>query len=84
MVTINLLLAGLVVLGIATLRARVLPRWCGLALIGVVVVSVFGAIVSTGAAYVVVGLLWMALGYALWSERGTSVDHLQSMGGDRR
>jgi len=84
MVTINLLLAGLVVLGIATLRARVLPRWCGLALIGVVVVSVFGAIVSTGAAYVVVGLLWMALGYALWSARGASVDQLQSMGGDRR
>ncbi len=80
----NLLLAGLVVLGIATLRARVLASWCGLALIGVVVVSVFGAIVSTGAAFVVVGLLWMALGYALCSERSASVGQLQSMGGDRR
>ena len=84
MVAINLLLAGLVVLGIATLRARVLPSWCGAALIGVVVVSIFGAIVSTGAAFVAVGLLWMALGYALYSERSASVDQLHTMGGDRR
>jgi hypothetical protein len=84
MVAMNLLLAGLVVLGIATLRARVLASWCGLALIGVVVVSVFGAIVSTGLAFVAVGVLWMALGYALYSERSASVGQLQSMGGDRR
>jgi hypothetical protein len=73
MVAINLHLAGLVVLGVATLRARVLPRWCGLALIGVVVVSIFGAIVSVGLAFVAVGLLWVAIGYALWQERTFSV-----------
>ena len=84
MVAINLLLAGLVVLGIATLRARVLPSWCGLALIGVVVVSVFGAIVSTGAALVALGLLWMGVGYALWSKRSASVGQLHTVGGDRR
>ena len=68
-VGIGLFLVGLVVLGVATLRAGVLPRWCGFALIGVVAVSVFGAILSAGAAFVTVGLIWMAMGYALWSEK---------------
>ena len=77
MVAMNLLLVGLVVLGIATLRAWVLPRWCGFALIGVVVVSIFGAIVSAGGAFVAVGLLWVAVGYALWSERTASVGQPQ-------
>ena len=80
MVAMNLLLAGLVVLGIATLRARVLASWCGLALIGVVIVSVFGAIVSTSGTFVVVGLLWVGVGFSLWSERSASVD--QSKHGD--
>ena len=66
MVGISLFLVGLLVLGIATLRAGVLPRWCGFALIGVVVVSIFGAIVNAGGAFVVVGLIWAALGYVLW------------------
>lgn len=68
-VGINLFLMALLVLGIATLRARVLPRRCGFALIGAVVVSIFGAILKTGAAFVVVGLIWMALAHALWSEK---------------
>ena len=62
-------MVGLLVLGIATLRAGVLPRWCGFALIGVVIVSIFGAIVSAGGAFVADGLIWVAVGYALWSER---------------
>ena len=66
---INLFLVGLLVMGIATFRAGVLPRWCGLALIGMVVVSIFGAIVSAGGAFVVIGLVWIALGHALWSEK---------------
>ncbi len=69
LVGINLFLVGLLVLGIATLRAGELPRWCGLGLIGVVVLSIFGAIVSAGGAFVMVGLVWIALGYALWSEK---------------
>ena len=60
---------ALLVLGIATLRARVLPRRCDFALIGAVVVSIFGAILKTGADFVVVGLIWMALAHALWSEK---------------
>jgi hypothetical protein len=66
-VGINLFLVGLLMFGIATLRAGVLPRWCGFALIGVVAISVFGAIVSAGGVFVAVGLVWIALGYALWS-----------------
>ena len=77
MVSMNLLLMGLVVLGVATLRAGMLPRWCGLALIGVVVVSIFGAILSAGGAFVAVGFLWVAVGYALWQERTASVGQPQ-------
>lgn len=69
LVGINLFLVGLLVLGIVTLRAGVLPRWCGFALIGAVVVSIFGAILKAGAAFVVVGLIWIALAHALWSEK---------------
>src|SRR5215207_8654126 len=77
MVGINLLLVGLAVLGVATLQAEVLPRWCGLALIGVVVASIFGAILSAGGAFVTVGLLWIAVGYALWPERAAPVGQPQ-------
>jgi hypothetical protein len=35
LVGILLLSLGLVLLGVATLRARVLPRWCGIGLVGV-------------------------------------------------
>jgi uncharacterized membrane protein len=69
LVGINLFLAGMLVLGIATLRAGALPRWCGFALIGVVGVSIFGAMESAGGAFVMVGPIWIALGYALWSEK---------------
>ena len=63
------MLVGFMLYGLATLRAGLLPRWCGFALIGVVAVSVFGAILSAGAAFVAVGLIWVALGYALWPEK---------------
>ena len=44
---------GLVLLGVATLRARVLPRWCGVGLIALVVFSALGAF----GGFVVVGLI---------------------------
>jgi len=67
----------LVMLGIATLRAAMLPAWCGLALMGVVAVSIFGAIASVGLAFVAVGLLWMAIGYTLWQESTAPVGRPQ-------
>jgi hypothetical protein len=56
---------GLILYGAATLQARVLPRWCGLGLIIVppvtVVLGDYGGMLF--------GLLWLALGYVLWSRR---------------
>jgi hypothetical protein len=62
-----LLSVGLVVLGVATLLAGVLPRWCGVALILALPVSV--ALGNYGGR-IVLGVVWLALGYVLWSGRG--------------
>jgi hypothetical protein len=67
---ILLMSLGLVLLGVATLRARVLPRWCGVGLIALVVFSALGAF----GGFVAFGLIWLALGYALWSQLGTSIE----------
>jgi hypothetical protein len=61
--------AGFTLLGVATFRARVLPRWCGVLLIAYfpvlfAIFSVYDTAVTWN------GLVWLALGYALWSERG--------------
>jgi hypothetical protein len=60
---------GLVLYGIATLRARALPRWCG---IGLIVVPLL-AVVFGDAGEILFGLLWLALGYVIWSRGETSV-----------
>jgi hypothetical protein len=62
------LVVGLVVYGLATLRARVLPRWYGLALIVCMPVSLPLATYGTA----LFGLILMVLGYALWSRKGTT------------
>jgi hypothetical protein len=54
---------GLLLMGISTLRAGVLPRWCGFGLINLVIFLALGAYGS----FVVAGLIWLALGYALRS-----------------
>jgi hypothetical protein len=68
-------LVGFPLLGVATFRAKVLPRWCGLLLM------VFFPLISLflffpqsfyGPGGILVGLLWLALGYALWSWRDVS------------
>lgn len=68
-------LVGFPLLGIATLRARVLPRWGGLLLVAypAVFLLAFFLVDFYGEARVLLGLPWLALGYALWSERGASV-----------
>lgn len=61
-------LVGFVLLGAATLRARVLPRWCGVLLIVAVLgIPVYFTLGNYGGA-ILYGLVWLALGYALWSE----------------
>lgn len=69
-------LVGFVLYGAATLQARVLPRWCGIVFIislpvAVVLGGIFG---SPSIDYVLMGLVWLALGYALWSRRGTATE----------
>lgn len=64
-----LLSVGMLVLGIATVMASVLPRWCGVALIIGLLAMFFGA---ENGGMVVFGLVWLALGYVLWSHREIS------------
>ena len=62
--------AGFVILGVATLRARVMPRWCGVVLI--LGLPVLWALGGYGGG-IVLGIVWLALGYALWSGRSEVV-----------
>lgn len=64
------ILVGLVLYGAATLQARVLPRWCGIALI----VSLPLTILLQDYGGLVFGLVWVALGYVLWSRRGQAAE----------
>ena len=70
---------GLVLMGVATLRAGVLPRWCGFGLIALVVFLALGAY----GGFVVVGLIWLALGYALGSAESEVADN-RAYAGERR
>ncbi|MGF1473565.1 MAG: hypothetical protein ACFB50_17730 [Rubrobacteraceae bacterium] len=65
------LIAGFALYGIATLQARRLPRWCGLAFIVATPGAVlFGLVLSNlEASFIWLGLVWLILGYALWSRR---------------
>jgi len=60
------LIVGYILYGAATLQARVLPRWCGVAFI---VVGPLGLLAGEYTV-VVFGLVWLALGYVLWSQSG--------------
>jgi hypothetical protein len=60
------MLVGFVALGVATIRGKVLPGWCGVALIVALPIAVTLGDYGGG---IVLGLLWLALGYALWSGR---------------
>ena len=64
------LVVGFVLYGAATLRAKVLPRWCGVAFIAAVPVALaLSGPLSFASMFGVFGLAWLALGYALWSQR---------------
>lgn len=66
-----ILLLGFVLYGVATLQARVLPRWCGVAFIVALPVALaVGALLGPFASmFIVFGIAWLALGYALWRRR---------------
>jgi len=69
------LLVGFVLYGVATLQAKVLPRWCGVAFIVALPVALASSIPwSFASMFIVFGLMWLALSYALWSQRVASTE----------
>jgi hypothetical protein len=67
-------LVGFPILGVATLRAGVLPRWCGLLLVAWLVYFplILVSLNSYGEGRALWGLVWLAQGYALWSRSAAS------------
>jgi hypothetical protein len=63
-----MLLVGLALLPVATYRAAVLPWW------GTLLVAVLAAIIFGELGVVLVGLVWIALGYVLLSKRGATAE----------
>jgi hypothetical protein len=66
-------LAGVIGLGIVTLNALVLPRWCGAAL---VIVGVLGlpAALSGRIGWALLGVPWAVVGYAVFRAGGRSTE----------
>jgi hypothetical protein len=62
---------GLLLMGVATVRAGALPRPCGFGLVAMVVFLALGAY----GGFVVVGLIWLALGHALGSDKSEVAGH---------
>ena len=57
---------GSILLGAMTLRARVLPWWCGvLLMVGFPLGDVVNTVIGEGSEAIVLGILWGLLGYAL-------------------
>ncbi len=70
-------LVGFVLYGAASLQAKVLACWCGVGfIVGLPVTIVLGEVWG----FVVFGLLWLALGYVLWSRRGTVAEQPARVG----
>jgi len=71
-------LVGLVLYGAATLQARVLPPWCGLGLIVVPPIAFYMNSKVYYGSLALFGVLWVALGYVLWSRRDTPTEQQPS------
>jgi hypothetical protein len=65
-------LVGLVLLGATTLRARVLPWWCGVVLIVGLPLSVVLDVTARGSGGILLGVVWALVGYALLAMGGAS------------
>lgn len=81
--TIHLLLymGGVLLFGVASLRARVFPRWSAVLVLGGAVLGLVwafvGVIPDIGQLFISLGLAWM--GYAVWSHKQTTVESPASM-----
>ena len=62
-------LIGLALYGAATLQAGVLPRWCGVAFIVAIPLALIIGLITGSFRGLVLGLIWLALGYVLRSRR---------------
>jgi hypothetical protein len=61
------LVAGFMLLGLAILRARVLPRWtAGLLIVGALAMLGFNDQTAQVLLAIPFGVAWVAVGYALW------------------
>jgi hypothetical protein len=69
-----LIMVGLLLFGAATLQAMVLPPWCGLALIVVPPIAFYLNSRVYYGSLALYGVLWVALGYVLWSRRGAPTE----------
>jgi hypothetical protein len=65
-----IVLVGLVLYGAATLQAGVLARWCGVGLIVVPPLAFYMHSKIFYGSLALFGVLWVALGYVLWSRSG--------------
>jgi len=75
------LFVGFVLLGIATLRAGVMPRWFGVLLIvGLFVVAVLVGIQLVFIGMLAYGVFWVLIGYMLLSVRGTELPRSERAG----
>ena len=71
-------MVGLVLYGAATLQAMVLPPWCGLVLIVVPPIAFYLNSKVFYGSLALFGVLWVALGYVLWSRRATPTEQRPS------
>jgi hypothetical protein len=67
------ILVGSILLGAMTIRARVLPWWCGVLLIVGFPLTVPLDVAISGAGGIVLGIVWALVGYALLSRGGAAV-----------
>ena len=75
------ILMGSVLLGAMTLRARVLPWWCGVLLIvGFPLGAILDGNVARGSEGIVLGIVWGLVGYALLSSGSAPDQHNARVG----
>ena len=65
---------GSILLGAMTMRARILPWWCGMLLIIAFPLGDVSNAVLEGGEGILLGILWGVVGYTLLSRSGTVAD----------
>ena len=68
-------LIGSILLGAMTIRARILPWWCGVLLIIAFPLGDLSNAFLRGSEGILLGILWGLVGYALLSRSGTVAEH---------